>query len=82
MKERKNLIEELRKHHWSGGSNDYGEYDNSDEIADFILSDRRRIVEPLVFVKANYMGKKYDSRNSWVIEEAIDKTLKIAGQPV
>lgn len=44
---REELIQELQKHHWSGGATDFGEYDNSDEIADFILSREKLLLEKI-----------------------------------
>ncbi len=73
MSERERLIEEIQKFHWSGGDDDFGGWDNSEEIADFILADRRRICAPLLALIEDARFYK-EPVNIRIIE-----TLKLAG---
>lgn len=78
MTAKEKLIEEINKHHWSCDST-IG-YDYSEEIADFIISDRKKILVPIVEVK-----RVIKSAGLWGNEglcpehKAIDQTLKNAG---
>lgn len=61
----------IKEEPWSTGDNDFGELDYYEEIADFIMSDRKRIVEPLV-----------NNQHRWGFSDsvnAIKETLKRAG---
>lgn len=52
--------------------------DGADAIADFILADRARIVEPLVKYK-NFIRRSWKAGVHIYSDEAIDETLKNAG---
>ena len=66
MTERENLIKVLR--HKSGSDKQL----HIEDVADFILADRKRIVEPLVKVM---LGRIDDNATF----DAIQETLKLAG---
>lgn len=69
------MIEELSNH--LGFSDGY-KFNYADKIADFILTDRKRIVEPLVkMLYEGYLGGKESEKGKYQI--AIEKTLKNAG---
>jgi len=72
MDERKRLIEELLARENNQG------YLDIDKIVDFIISDRRKVVEPLV----KYKIFRRKTKRVWGkthINDAIDQTLKNFG---
>lgn len=80
MTEREQLIKELSK--LGAKSVGYGYFDYVGVLADFIISDRKRIVEPLVDFRNNV--HKYGGLIAWIRldnkeREAIEKTLLNAG---
>ena len=78
MNERDKLIKEIGK--LCEGSSDAGTIYWADDIADFILADRRRVVEPLVKLDLKPGTLiKVSSLNMSNILEAISQTLKLAG---
>lgn len=69
---REALIKDLNKHWWVWDSNGDS---IADDIADFIIKDRQRIVQPLVKYKdsiGSYWGKDYS-------DKVTEETLKLAG---
>ncbi len=70
------LIEELRKHHWS--SDGTIGYDWSDEIADFILSRERLLLEKIGKPLREAITIKGCPGNwTWRYQEAIENALAI-----
>lgn len=50
--------------------------DNAEDIADFIISDRQRIVAPLVQHNININGDEWEKCD---VNRSISETLKLAG---
>lgn len=79
MTAKQRLVKELGKFKKEINSAVYiGEYTDLDKIANFILSDRRRIVEPLVKYR-EILNNPDEPMNGLTFNEAIDETLKLAG---
>lgn len=82
MNEREKLIKELNKTclvYVPGNGSRYSD----EKLADFIIADRKRIVEPLVEFKER--THKLFGISGWIrvdnlIRKAIDETLKNAGE--
>ena len=70
---REALMKELGKSSFTRGMGTQ----HHNAIADFILSDRKRIVEPLV----RFLPEKYEASTMWmkVCSKAINDTLELAG---
>lgn len=78
MTQREELIKELRSTISNGGL--YGlTIWQSKVVADFILADRKRIVEPLVKWKESHTGKIIESWPEHPVT-SIRETLKLAGE--
>ena len=78
MSEREKLIKELEKLRWQQAQRIFlGQTPGLvEEIADFILEDRKRIVEPLVNLPIGY---KDEVDRGDKLRFAIDETLTLAG---
>lgn len=79
-KERELLIQTLREYFFEGDP--YDKLLHIEDVADFILKDRERIVRPLVECKNKVL--KYSGLIGWItltdtLTKPVDETLKLSG---